>query len=140
MVIYLYIILKMHHTIHTVNENIKFTVINNILYAQYSTCIINEELAKKIVKERKEFTKNISLPAVITCVGRVEITKEARKYFATLKGTIGLTHIALVYENSTTNKLLMNFMIKMHPPIVPTKIFKNKEKAISWIKRKTSIL
>lgn len=125
---------------HIINNKIKFELKNNILYAIYYSSIIDLELAKKIVKERTEFTKHQCVPAIITCEGRIEITKEARKYFSTLKGTLGLSHVALVYENSTANKLLMNFMIKMHPPIVPTKIFKNKEKAISWIKRKTSIL
>lgn len=130
----------MNNNTHTVNENIKFTIVNNILFAQYSACTIDEELAKKIVLERKKFTQNKNMPALLTCVGRIEITREARKYFSSLKGTLGLTHVALVYENSIANKLLMSFMLKMHPPVVPTKIFKSKEKAISWINTKTHIL
>lgn len=125
---------------HIINNNITLTFVNKILYAQYSACIIDLELAKKIVKERTEFTKNQCVPAIITCEGRVEITKEARKYFSTLRGTLGLSVVAMVYKNSITNKLLMNFMLKMHPPAIPTKIFKSKEKAISWINTKTTKL
>lgn len=125
---------------HIINNNITLTFINKILYAKYSACIIDLELAKKIVKERNEFTKNQCVPAIITCEGRIEITKEARKYFSTINGTLGLSFVALVYENSIANKLLMSFMLKMHPPVVPTKIFKSKEKAISWINTKTTTL
>lgn len=114
-------------------KHIDLEIIDNILYAKYNTCKIDLEQAKKIIKDRLEYTEGNSYLAIITSSGITEITKEARVFFSTKKGTNGLSAIALVHEDSKLNQVVMNFALKLYPPTIPIKTFKKKEKALFWL-------
>lgn len=113
---------------------VALSIKNGILFSEYYDCKITLNIAKKLVRDRQEFTKNISYPVLITSSGRINLTREARVFLSSKEGTENLSLIALVHENSIINIMLINFMLKIHPPLIPIKSFKNKKKALSWIK------
>ena len=116
-----------------INNIVTLSIQKGILHAKYNDCMVDLEAAKKLVEDRKKFTKGITYPVLITSSGRLELTKEARHFLSSKEGTEGLSSIALVHENSNISIMLINFMLKMHPLLVPIKSFETKEKALSWI-------
>lgn len=120
----------------TIDKLVELSFHDGILYAKYNDCKIDINAAKKLVSERKKITQGISYPTLITSCERLELTKEARVFLSSKEGTEGLKLIALVHENSKITIMLINFMLKMHPPHIPIKSFENKEKALHWINSK----
>lgn len=114
-------------------KSINLELKDGILFTKYISCKIDVSLAKEIVAHRINYTEGHIYPALITSSGIVEITKEARNFFGSQKGSKGLSAIALVYESSKLNQIIMNFMLKLHPPLIPIKSFKNSKKALHWL-------
>lgn len=62
----------------------------------------------------------------------INITPEARKFIRILEPLIPISARALVIK-SLSQRILANFYIKFHKPMVPTKIFHNYEDAFEWL-------
>jgi hypothetical protein len=60
------------------------------------------------------------------------ITKEARNHFSMRNRTPGVTAIAFLIK-SPSSRIIGNFFIGLNKPVVPTKLFTDKEAAIVWL-------
>jgi hypothetical protein len=119
----------------TTSKEISFEIIDGIMYITYNPCKVNLINAKKITEDRVIYQDGNSYPTIMRSNGPIEISREARVFWTSQTGTFGLTAIAFLYENSLTNRILAFFIIKMHPPLIPTKAFKNKKKAREWLQQ-----
>lgn len=105
---------------------------DGILYCEYKQSTITLKDAIEITNYRNKFVNNQSYPALITSYKKVEIDKLAREYFKTPESNDCLKAIALLYEKSYT-KILANFMIRLHKPPMPIRIFNSEEQALIWL-------
>jgi hypothetical protein len=62
----------------------------------------------------------------------INITPEARKLIRKLEPLIPITARAVIIK-TLGQRILANFYIKFHKPIIPTKIFNNHEEAILYL-------
>lgn len=76
--------------------------------------------------------KDKKYPVIIDGDEFVNVTAEARKLIRTLEPLIPVTARALVIK-SLSQRILANFYIHFHKPIVPTKIFTNYEDALIYL-------
>jgi hypothetical protein len=95
---------------------------------------ITAEIARTIVKERFEYFDRKSFPALIFDNGVKSIDKEARVYFSSPEGIIGLTAACLVLKSSFS-MVLGNFLLKLNRPIIPVRIFTNELSALKWLEQ-----
>jgi hypothetical protein len=117
------------------SKEISFEIIDGLLHITYNPCKINLIDAKEITQDRITYQEGNLYPTIMSSNGPIEMSREARVFLTSKAGTFGLTAMAFLYESSLTNRILAFFIIKMHPPSVPTRAFKNKRKATEWLKQ-----
>ncbi len=91
-------------------------------------------VAKKIVTERRAFTKGKKIPALILSQGVISMEKPAREYFASTEGIDGLAASAIVV-NSAFSSALGNFFLIVNKTKLPVKIFADVRRAKRWLKQ-----
>ena len=112
---------------------VEFEIIEGVLHGPFPDNVdVDIDLAKQIVIE---FMDGKSYPSLIEASGIKTMTKEARDYFSSPEGSVGIVSAALLTNNSFSN-FLMNFLIQVTfiRPHVTLKAFTDKEKAIEWLK------
>lgn len=72
-------------------------------------------------------------PVLIDAGEFSSIDKEARMFSASIESNIFTLADAIAYYN-LAQKLLAEFYLKNNKPVVPTRVFSNKEDAIVWLK------
>ena len=116
------------------NEVLKLEIKNGILIGTYLTPSINIQKAILAVQLRKEYTNGQDFPSLIRNVEVVSIDKEARDFFSSSEGIIGLKSGALIV-NSIFQATLFNFFLKVSSPKLPTKVFTDEKKALKWLEQ-----
>lgn len=114
----------------------------NFTCIQYPTGVLVSEyieglkvdlpIAKEMVANRLEFTKNKKHYVVIDLSNIKEVTPEAKEYMQHPEG--GLKNIlgAAFYANNPPAELMANIYVKT-PTTFPARYFQNKEDALAWI-------
>lgn len=110
---------------------------DGVLHSNYKTLLtMNLEIAKKIVKDRIDFTKGKSYPILIDFTNLKSATKEARDYMNKPDGGLaGLVRGAFL-SNSVVTTVFINLYLKINKPSIPTKFFTNEQEALNWLKSK----
>lgn len=108
---------------------------DGIIYGAYKNVVVDLKGAKQLVKNRKKITNCKTYPLIIDVKNVKEVTKEARDYFASKEGEEFLSAAAIV-SGSILTTFLANFVIQVSfvKTNIPTRLFKDKEKALEWIK------
>ena len=114
-----------------------FKIENETLFCSYKQNIVMDlNMAKRIVKDRMEFTKGKSYPILIDFTNLKSASKEARDYMNDPKGGLmGLKRGAFLSNNVVTT-VFINLYLKINRPTIPAKFFTNKQEALKWLKRK----
>lgn len=113
---------------------VRFEIIQSILFVSYKNGVtITLDVAKEIVKQRKEFTGNKLYPILVKDEGLVSVEKDARDYFSN-EGVEGLSAGAFVIK-SVYSTFFFNFYLKITNPKVPAKMFTDEAKAIEWLQQ-----
>lgn len=76
--------------------------------------------------------KEIKHPVLVDSDEFINVTPEARKLIRELESIVPISARAIVIK-SLGHRILANFYIKFHNPIVLTKIFNNYEDAFQWL-------
>ncbi len=71
-------------------------------------------------------------PVLVDSDEFINVTPEARKLIRKLEPMIPISARALIIK-SLSHRILANFYIKFHKPIVPTQIFNNYVDAVKWL-------
>jgi len=117
-------------------QDVIFSIEDEILHCSYKQQLeIDIETARRIIKDRVEFTEGKMYPILIDFSNMKAATKEARDYMNSpeggLKGLIGGAFLS----KSVMATLFINLYIKVSNPAIPARFFTNKEEAISWLKK-----
>ena len=82
--------------------------------------------------------KEKGVPLLIDADEFINVTTEARKLIRSLEAIVPISARALIMT-SLGHRILASFYIKIHKPIVPTKIFNNYKDGIQWLNENNNI-
>ena len=120
-----------------INDYIEMKYDNNILIAKFinSETYFNMELAKRLVRERIEFTKGEDHYLCLYASNFTYAGNDVRKFMSN-EGAQNITAGAFIV-NSAFSSVFFNFFIKVSGMgnKVPMKCFTSEESAIEWIEK-----
>jgi len=96
--------------------------------------IITEEAAISIVGKRIRISKGRTYPALVDFCQIQYITKVAREYFAKGDGIRYLNSGAFLVK-SQVQTIFINFFLMINKPVLPTKLFTDRQEAINWLQQ-----
>ncbi len=119
------------------NEYITYSIENEILYATFlNNVAIDLLVAKKILQERILFINGKNFATLVDSTAVKSTTKEARDFLSSEEARVGVKATALLisgYLSSTIANFFLKVTVKK--PLVPTRIFSDRQKAINWLKQ-----
>jgi len=106
---------------------------DNIIYTEVKlNAIIDLDAAKNNTEMVRKLSGEKKYPLLVDLNNIKSITKEARDHFA-MKGREPLINSLAMVIKSPISRMIGNYFINLSSPIVPTKLFNSKEKAIKWL-------
>lgn len=106
---------------------------NNILYSKVvEGAKIQLDDALENERARVELLGGKVVPIIIDIRGIKEISYEARKHSQKSGPTSGI-YAAAIMVSSTISKVVGSFAIGLNQPAIPTKLFTDVDKAITWL-------
>ncbi len=91
------------------------------------------DCTKENVKAFGELSGGKKVPVLIIGGAFTSVTPEAREFMAS-EESLEYSKAEAFLVNTLAQKILIQFYIKFNRPLVPTRIFTEKEKAIEWLK------
>jgi hypothetical protein len=101
------------------------------LYANDHHVYIIEDV-KENVKTFGELTGNEKVPVLIIGGSFSSLDDQTREFMAT-EESLKYSKAEAFLITSLAQKILINFYIKFNKPLVPTRVFTDKEEAIEWL-------
>jgi len=114
------------------NNFVKLWIEDDILWGEYKEVIIGLEDAKKIVSDRIIFQQGKLYPAIADIRKIKYVNKDANEYLS--KEGNALLLCGAIIVGSHVSEILGNFYLRINNPILPTRLFRTKEKARDWVK------
>jgi hypothetical protein len=117
-------------------QDVFFRIENEVLFCSYKPHLeIDIVAAKRIIKDRIDFTEGKAYPIMIDFSNMKSVTKEARDYMNSPSGgLIGLLCGAFL-SKSVVATLFINLYLKINNPTIPAKFFTNKADARNWLNK-----
>lgn len=115
------------------NDIIKYWIDDGILFSEYKKPVnITLNDAKAVILLRHQISNNKNQYWCYDIAFLKSYSKETRDY-ADVHGQ-DMLYATAVIVNSHITMFLFNSFIKLKKPVIPTHVFKNKEKAVAWLK------
>ena len=117
------------------NNYCSFELKDEILVCRFKKGVILDIAATlEVIELRTRITEGKSYPVLIMDEGIGSVTKESRDYFASEKGTQGITAAAMVYSNPF-NRMVARFflLVSVNKLFFQVDIFSNESKALNWL-------
>lgn len=115
------------------DEHSKMWVENGIVYQFYKAeLILDLAIAKKMVAARLSISNGIIRPVFVDIRNIVSLDSATRKYFAGGEA-VELISAGALYLDNCLARMAGNIFLKIDKPVVPTRLFTNKEKALQWL-------
>jgi len=106
---------------------------NGILFSKYKPdLVIDLKVAKEIIRDRKTISKDICKPFLVDVTRLLSVDTPARNYFASAEACEFLSAGAICTHNKLM-AFLGNAWILLDEPLIPTKVFTNKEAGLKWL-------
>lgn len=106
-----------------------------ILNAVYKpNLVLTESIAKKLVEDRLKISKGITMPIFVDLREIISADTKARKYMAG-EEAVRFISAGAFQVNGLISKLAGNIFIAVDKPLVPTKLFTDRDKAIGWLEK-----
>lgn len=96
--------------------------------------ILSLEVSKRVVSDRLKVSNNIPSPIYIDLCNVITTDTRARKYMASKEAVEYITAGGFLIDNEIM-KLAGNIFIKIDKPLVPVKLFTDKDKALAWLQQ-----
>lgn len=105
-----------------------------ILFFEYTPALeMNVDIAKRLVKDRLNYTNGESRFCLIDITNLKSVTKEAREYMSDPKGgLIGISGGAFI-SSSVLTTVIVNLFFKINRPEIPSRFFTDRTDALSWL-------
>ena len=117
------------------NKGIEVTLLQegslHIHLKEHTEITLNDALLA--LEKMGEISKGKKLPVFIDAGEFCTIDSEARIFSASEENNIYTLADAIAYSN-LGQKLIANFYLNQNNPSVPTKVFSEKEEAVTWLK------
>lgn len=117
------------------NKSLVSIIEEQIIHVHLKT---NQEIelqdVQEIINAIGSLTKGKKFPVFIDAGSFININQDAFTFSASEAGNIYTLADAIAVQN-LGQKLLANFYLKNDHPKVPTKVFTEKEEALTWLKR-----
>jgi len=115
------------------NEFGIFWIDNHILFFEFKTGVTIDLLAaQQIIADRIRIQNEKPFPVLCDSNGLVNVDKAARDYFAH-EGSVLINAVAIVANPESFSYQMALFYIKVSKPLVPTKVFPDKPKALQFL-------
>jgi hypothetical protein len=115
-------------------EHVKIWMERDVIRCTFSDNLeLDLNIAKRVVKERMNFSMRQSYACLVDMRNLKFMTKEAREYLAK-EGAQYIKAGALITGSPLSNAL-GNIFLSLNKPNVPTKLFNDEEQAFSWLKK-----
>lgn len=121
------------------NAFCSFEFKDEILVCEFKKGVVLDlAAALEVIELRTKITEGKSFLVLIMDEGIGSVTKEARDYFASEKGTQGITAAAMVYSNPF-NRMVARFflLVSVNKLLFQVDIFANETKALHWLSQFT---
>ncbi len=105
-----------------------------ILIGMYKVENVDLNVAKLATQERLAFIKGTAYPCLADYTKVKSTSKDARDFFATEESSSLMTSLA-VLTDSNLGKVIVNFYLQISKPKFPTKLFTDREEALTWLKK-----
>lgn len=106
---------------------------NGIIHEVYKeNLIITFDVAKAMVKQRVENFDRIKRPFFVDARNFLSIDIAARKFMASREATELLSAGAFYIDNPLA-RFVGNVFLTFDKPVIPAKLFTNREKALNWL-------
>jgi len=92
--------------------------------------------AKKIIDDSLKFTNSKIFPVINDIKNMPSHTREVREFFAGQASRSAVANAILV--SNTFNRVMASFFLSLSKPLIPTKIFSDREKAVEWLSKFSS--
>ncbi len=89
--------------------------------------------AKENTAMIETFHNEKKFPLLVDMRNIKSISSEAREHF-TLKGRESVVNAYAMVLSSSLSRMIGNFFLSFHKPIVPVKLFDHEDKALIWLK------
>ncbi|MDO9184776.1 MAG: hypothetical protein Q7W13_02110 [Bacteroidia bacterium] len=110
-----------------------FWIEDDVIFGKYKPgLVINIEVAKEAVNDRKKMSNGICKPFLIDITELLSVDTNARKYLASAEACEFLSAGA-IYTHNKLLAFLGNAWILLDKPIIPVKVFTNKEAGLKWL-------
>ena len=114
-------------------DYIKIWIAGGIIHTEFTpNLVINLEIAKEIVNQRKLYTEGLTYKAIVDISNLKKVELNARDYWASKESYACLSKLA-IFSPSTLSKIIANFWLKVSKPYKPTKFFTNKTSAYMYL-------
>ncbi|MFN6946166.1 MAG: hypothetical protein ACK4ND_14545 [Cytophagaceae bacterium] len=115
------------------NRYMRYWFEGDVLCGEFTSEVeIDLKIAKAVVEGRLKYSNYKNVKGCIDCCNVKKMSRDARVFFSEPSSCKSLKVAALVI-NSAVQKMIGNFIIKIHKPPVPTKLFTCKEEAMQWL-------
>lgn len=115
------------------NDLIIISLKYGILFLKWKETVIDLSIAKKMISHRLVVSEKKIYPICSDVRSVKKITKEARDYFASDKGSEGIIASAILIDSPFLT-MIGNFFNNINKPKAPSKLFTNEEEAVNWLK------
>lgn len=91
------------------------------------------EAAKKIINDSLSFTDGKIYPVMNDIKNMPTHTREVREFFAGQASRSAKANAILV--SNTFNRVMASFFLSLSKPLIPTKIFSDRNKGVEWLQK-----
>ncbi|MBC7696394.1 MAG: hypothetical protein H7141_13220 [Burkholderiales bacterium] len=120
------------HITSPIKELVTVEQVDGIILCVLESETVDLNIAKMGVAHRVKLYGDKDYPILVRIKNVKHITKEAREYLASKDGCNKVKCGAIIID-SIVMSVIANFFLQINKPLVPTKLFTNKESAIDWL-------
>lgn len=116
-------------------EHVKYWLDEGVLNATFSrNLVISLDLAQKLVDMRLTFCEGKSYPVLMDISYIASVDTASRKYLSSEKAMQHILAGGFLCQ-SLVSKLIGNIFVRIDRPKIPTRIFTDRNKAVTWLKQ-----
>lgn len=120
------------HTISPIKELVTVEQVDGIIVCILESETVDLSIAKMAVAHRVKLFGDKDYPILVSVKNVKYITKEARDYLASKEGCNKIKAGAILID-SIVMSVIANFFLQISKPLVPTKLFTDRVRAIEWL-------
>lgn len=117
------------------NEFFEIWLEDGIIFTAFKkNTVLNIEVSQQVVAARLSVSDGRSMPICVDLTNVFNTDTKARKYMASKEAVEHITAGAFLLDNEIM-RLAGNIFIKIDRPLIATKLFTDKDKAVLWLQQ-----